>query len=290
MGFNMKKILPTIGLIFAVGLALAAPARAFPQASPDGKLFQDAKLLIFDKKWEAALDKLRELTDSYAASPYYGQAVFYKGECLSSMPGRESDALKTYKEYLRLPEANASLVEEAEGSIIDLAYALYEKGNKTAVRDIEDRLTHPDKAVRFYAAYKLSMVSDKAVALKAVPVLERYIETAKEPDLVDRARIALLRISPESLKSVDDRRPAQDENRVLRIRIWKKGQKQPQVSVNIPWSLADLALGAMSEEDKAAMRAKGYDVNRILSDLAKSKQKLFRLEADDGTIIEIWIE
>jgi hypothetical protein len=286
----MKKMLPTIGLIFAVGLALAAPARAFPQASPDEKLFQDAKLLIFDKKWESALGKLQELTDSYAHSPYYGQAVFYEGECLSSLKGREAEALKTYKEYLGLPGANAGLVEEAEGSIIDLAYALYEKGDKTAVRDIEERLTHPDKAVRFYAAYKLSMVSDRAVALKAVPVLKRTIETEKEADLADRARIALLRISPESLKTVEDSGPAQNENRVLRIRVWKKGQKAPQVSISIPWSLADLALGAMSEQDKAAMRAKGYDISRILSDLAKSKQKLFRLEADDGTIFEIWIE
>jgi len=286
----MKKILPTIGLLIALGVALAAPARAFPQASTDEKLFQDAKLLIIDKKWEAALDKLRELTESHPQSLYYGQAIFYEGECLSSIKGRESEALQAYKEYIRRPDANPSLVEEAEGSIIDMAYTLYEKGDKAAVRDIEERLTRADKAVRFYAAYKLSMVSDRAVALEAVPVLKQTIETEKEPDLADRARIALLRISPESLKSVDESRTARDENRVLRIRVWRKGQKEPQVSINIPWALADLALSAMSEEDKAAMRAKGYDINRILSDLARSKQKLFRLEADDGTTIEIWIE
>ena len=62
------------------------------------------------------------------------------------------------------------------------------------------------------------------------------------------------------------------------------------VSVNLPWSLADLALNAMDESDKAAMRAKGYDINRIMNDLAKSKEKLFRIEAEDGTIIEIWID
>jgi hypothetical protein len=286
----MKKIIPTIGLVIALGLALAAPARAFAQVPSDEKLFQDAKLLIFDKKWDAALTKLQELTDAYAKSPYYSQAVFYKGECLSSIKGRERDALRTYEEYLGLGDVNPSLAEEAEGSIIDLAYALYEKGDRGSLREIETRLDHPNKVVRYYAAYKLSLVPDRAVAARAVPVLERIIRTEKDPELTDRARIALLRVSPESLKGVEGRRPAANEPRMLRIRVTKKGQREPVLVLNIPWSLADLALSAMNEEDKAAIRAKGYDINRILDDLAKSKEKLFRIEAEDGSIIEIWIE
>jgi len=286
----MKKIIPTIGLVIVLGLGLAAPPRAFAQASPDEKLFQEAKLLIFDKKWETALDKLQEIVDSHAKSPYYSQAVFYKGECLSSIKGRERDALQTYKEYIQLPDANPSLVEKSEGSIIDLAYALYDKGDRPALKDVEGRLGHPNRAVKYYAAYKLSLVPDKAIASKAVPVLEQIIRTEKDPELTDRARIGLLRVSPESLKSVEGRRPATEEPRMLRIRITKKGQKEPVLVLNIPWSLADLALGAMDEEDKAAMRSKGYDINKIMNDLAKSKEKLIRIEGDDGTIIEIWIE
>jgi hypothetical protein len=286
----MKKIIPTIGLVIALGLALAAPARAFAQVPSDEKLFQDAKLLIFDKKWDAALTKLQELTDAYAKSPYYSQAVFYKGECLSSIKGRERDALRTYEEYLGLGDVNPSLAEEAEGSIIDLAYALYEKGDRGSLREIETRLDHPNKVVRYYAAYKLSLVPDRAVAARAVPVLERIIRTEKDPELTDRARIALLRVSPGSLKGVEGRRPAANEPRMLRIRVTKKGQREPVLVLNIPWSLADLALSAMNEEDKAAIRAKGYDINRILDDLAKSKEKLFRIEAEDCSIIEIWIE
>jgi len=286
----MKKSVSAVCLIFFLGLLLVAPARAFPQTSPDERLFQDAKLLLFDKKWEEALGKLQELLDSYAKSPYYSQAIFYKGECLSSLPGREREALQAYKDYIQLRDANPSLVEKSEGSVIDLAFALYEKGDKSALREIEGRLGHSNKAVCFYAAYKLSLVPDKAIASKAVPVLERFIRTEKDPELTDRARIALMRVSPESLKSVESRRPPQEEPRILRIRVWKKGLKDPVVSVNLPWSLADLALSAMSEQDKASMRAKGYDVSRILNDLAKSKEKIVRIEAEDGTIIEIWIE
>lgn len=288
MGFNMRKIILAAGLALVLGLGLASPA--FSQAAPDEKLFQEAKLLIFDKKWDEALAKLQQLMDAYGKSPYYSQAIFYKGECLSSIPGRERDALQSYKDYTQLRDSNPSLAEKSEGSIIDLAFALYEKGDRGALKELEGRLDHPNKSVRYYAAYKLSLVRDKAAAAKAVPVLERIIRTEKDPELTDRARIALLRVSPESLKSVEARRPTQEEPRMLRIRITKKGQREPVVSLNIPWSLADLALGAMSEEDKASMRAKGYDINRILNDLAKSKEKILRIEGEDGSIIEIWID
>jgi len=77
---------------------------------------------------------------------------------------------------------------------------------------------------------------------------------------------------------------------MLRIRIWKKGSKSPEVSLNIPWALADLALGAIDEDDKAAIRKKGYDLNKIMNELAKSKESILRIEGDDGSIIEIWIE
>lgn len=290
MGFNMRKIIPAICLVLALGLGSAAIGRAFPQASSDEKLFQEAKLLIFDKKWDAALDKLQEIMDSGAKGPYYSQAVFYKGECLSSIKGRERDALAAYKDYIELRDANPSLAEKSEGSIIDLAYALYSQGERAALKEIEGRLGHPNRAVRYYAAYKLDLVPDKAVASKAVPVLEQIIRTEKDPELTDRARIALLRVSPESLKSVEERKPSSESPRMLRIRVLKKGQRDPVVSLNIPWALADLALNAMDEEDKAAIRKKGYDLNKIMDELAKSKEKILRIEAEDGSIIEIWIE
>jgi hypothetical protein len=286
----MRKIIPAICLVLALGLGSAASGRAFPQASSDEKLFQEAKLLIFDKKWDAALDKLQEIVDSGAKGPYYSQAVFYKGECLSSIRGREKDALAAYKDYIKLRDANPSLVEKSEGSIIDLAYILYDKGDRAALKELEGRLAHPNRAVKYYAAYKLSLIPDKPVASKAVPVLEQIIRTEKDPELTDRARIALLRVSPESLKFVEKQGPPQEETWMLKMRIWKKGQKEPVFSINIPWSLADLALGAMDDEDKAAMRRKGYDIKRIMNDLAKAKGQPIRIEVEDGTIIEIWIE
>jgi hypothetical protein len=286
----MRKTIYAISLVLVLGLGQAAALRADPQAANDEALFREAKLLVFDKSWKAALDKLDELTDKFPSSPLAGQALFYKGECLSGLGGRERDALRAYKSYIRLPEARPSLVEESEGSIVDLAFDLYEGGDATALRDIESRLEHANKVVRYYAAYKLSLVGDKKVAVKAAPILTRIVETEKDPELLDRARIALMRVSPESLKSADDRAPRLGTPRMLRIRIREAGKKEPVFSLNIPFALADLALSAMDEDDKAAMRKKGYDLNRIINDLAKSKESILRIAGDDGSVIEIWID
>jgi hypothetical protein len=286
----MKYITRAACLVLITCLGTGLLAAPPPQASPDERLFQEAKILIFDKKWDAALAKLEELRDAHPDSALAGQALFYRAECLGAIGGREREALQAYKDYIGLPGANASLTEESEGSIVDLAYGLFEKGDKTALKDVESRLDHPDRAVRYYAAYKLSLVADKRMASKAVPVLQQIIETEKDPELRDRARIALLRISPESLKTVEDRRASQGTPHLLRIRVWKKSQKEPVLSLNIPWSLADLAISAMPDEEKAAIREKGYDLNRIMNELAKSKESILKIVADDGTIIEIWIE
>jgi hypothetical protein len=287
MGSDMRKTIPIACLVLALGLGFAAPV--FPQVPPDEKLFQEAKLFVFDKDWGEALKKLDELRNKYPFSPWAGQALFYKGECLGAISGREGDALQAYKDYIQLSGAKPSLVEESEGSIIDLAFALYGKGDKAALREIEGRLDHSNKNVRYYAAYKLSQVRDKTAAARAVPVLEEVIRTEKDPELTDRARIALLRVSPDSLKSVENRRPTSDEPHMFHLRITKTGSKE-KVELNLPWALADLVLSSMDEDDKASLRAKGYDVNKIMRDLNKSKGTILRIVGEDGSVFEIWID
>ncbi len=286
----MRTIAWTICFALVVGLGAAA-ARDNPQAATADSLFREAKLLVFDKDWRAALDKIDELTDRFPSSPLAGQALFYKGECLSGLGGREREALRAYKSYIQLEDAKPSLVEESEGAIVDLAFGLFEEGSGSVLPEIMSRLDHPNKVVRYYAAYKLSLVSDKKAAAKAAPVLSRIVETEKDAELLDRARIALLRVSPESLKSAEDRKPRTVTTaRVLRIRVREGGKKEPAFSLNIPFALADLALGALDEGDKAALRKKGYDIGKIMSELTKSKGGLLRIAGNDGSIIEIWID
>ena len=281
-------------LTLAQGAAQAAPRRA--QSESDESLFREVKLLVFDKDWRAALKKIDRLREDHPDSPLADQALFYKGECLTGLGGRETEALRAYKDYVRSDEAKPSLVEEAEGRIVDLAFKLYEDGDGGALREIERRLDHDNDVVRYYAAYKLSLVKDKKAAAKAAPVLEDIIETERDSELLDRARIALLRVSPESLRHAEERasrseRPSPSASgKTLQIRIRDGNKREPTLSLSIPFALADLALNALGEDEKAYLRKKGYDLAKIMRELSKSKQSILRLAGEDGSVIEIWID
>ncbi|HEK84742.1 MAG: tetratricopeptide repeat protein [Candidatus Saccharicenans sp.] len=257
-------------------------------AKEDEKLLQEAKLLIFDKNWIEAEKKLDELLERYPKSPSYSTALFYKGKCLSEQKGREREAWKAFEEFLKRPDRPSALVEEAEISSVDLAFNFLNSGDQSFIPVLESRLTNPSKIIRYYTALKMSYLQDKNLAQKAVPVLKGLIESEKDQELIDRAKIALLRISPASLKEIQEKQEG-GSFRLVKIRVYEKGKKTVSVSINLPLSLADLAIQAMPEKDKAALKQKGYDLNRILNDLAKSKEKMVRIE-EEGNIVEIWIE
>ena len=275
-------------LLLSLALTLLVSLQAAGQTGADEKLFQDAKILLFDEKWEAASEKLEELLREYPASPLTSQAVFYHAKCLAKRAGRQKDALAAYESYLGGRDRNPSLNEEAETSVIDLAYDLYVRGERSYLSKIEDRLDSSNRVVKYYAAFKLSAMRDKSAAGRAVPVLREIVEEERDPDLRDRARVALLRVSPEALRQVeDDERPL--GVKLLKIRVMVRGQREPEISLNLPWALADLALRAIPEKDKASLRAEGYDLDKIVEQLTRTRESLIEIHGD-GRTLRIWIE
>ena len=258
------------------------------QTAGEEKLFQEAKILLFDERWEDAQEKLEEFLALYPRSPLASQAFFYKAKSLGKQKGKEREALKAYEEYLQRGDRNKALAEEAEVSIIDMAFDLYSKGEKSYLRELEERLESPNRVIRYYAAFKLSYMKDKKVASKGIPVLKEIIEEERDAELKDRAKIALLRISPEVLQDVGHGRE-EERVRILKIRVYVEGKKEPDYEINIPWALADLALRAIPEEDKAALRKEGYDLDKIIAQLTRTRGNIIEIKEKDRTI-KIWID
>lgn len=279
----MRKVIINLGIFLLVSMLL----QAYAQVKPDEKLFREAKILIFDKEWKEAQGKLEELLENYPKSPWFSQAIFYKAKCLEEQKGKELEALNEYKKYIKLKGRSESLTEESERSIINLALELYKRGKKSYLKEVEKRLSSSNKVVKYYAAIKLSYVKDKKVATRGIPVLKEIIKKERDYELRDRAKIALLRIDPKALKDFEEER-YERKAKILKIRAWKKGEKDPYLKINIPWALADLALGAISEEEKALMREEGYDLDRIVKELTEIGE-IIRIE-DKDTIIKIWID
>jgi hypothetical protein len=276
-------------IVVAAALAGALSAGAFAQSGADERLFEEAKVLIFDKSWESAQAKLDELLARSPESPLKDQALFYRAKCLGERKDRTREAFDAYESFLRSArpgDRNATLVEDAQVSLIDLAFALYEGGERAKLAAIEDRLESPNKVVRYYAGFKLSYVKDKSIARRSVAVLKGIVDEERDPELKDRARIALLRVDPDALRDVGDGR-REARSRLLRIQVLEGGKKK--VDINIPWALADLALQAIPDQEKAVMQRKGYDVDRIINELAKTGRSIIEIN-DEGSVIRIWIE
>ncbi|MGD2295236.1 MAG: tetratricopeptide repeat protein [Candidatus Aminicenantes bacterium] len=283
----MKKI--------AIGTAFIFLCTLFLQASlwiqKEERLFREAKILIFDEEWEEALEKLDELIEDYPESPLYAKGLFYKATCLKELQGNEVEALNTFKEYVRINGHNRSLTEEAETSIIDLALVLYEKGRVFYLREVEDRLVHENRTIRYYAAFELSYIEDKEIAVRAVPILQRILQEEEDERLRDRAKIALLRIDPEIVEDIEEEEPYRFQARVLKISVHKIGKREPEFFISIPWSLADLVFSVIPEQSRISMRKQGVDIDKIVADLTKLKGSVFEIKDDEeGIIIRIWVE
>lgn len=278
----------TYALVMALLCVVLFPGLS--QAQSDKELFQEAKILLFDKQWKRAQKILEELMEEHPKSSYYAQALFYQGRCLKEQRGKQVRAIEAYQDFLRHRKADKNLKETAENSIIDLALSLYNRGNGDYLREIERRLRSSNDVVRYYAAIQMSKIDDMEEAEKAIPVLKDILEDVKDDELRDYAKLALLRIDPDAL---EDYQGNQEDSRpqMMYIRVEKEGLDRPTFKLNIPWALADLAFSAISDEDKARIRKEGYDLDRMVNQLLEMRGEVLEIyDADEGVTIKIWIK
>ena len=278
-----KKIIPCLGILLIISVFL--PGYAYTQSGEE--LFQEAKIMIFDKEWEKAQEKLEELMEEYPDSPLFSQALFYLGRTLENQKGEEKEAISVFKRYILRRDSSEFLTQEAETSIIKLSFDLYEKGRKSYLKEIQSRLYRPDRVVRYYAALRLSYLDDKGEAREAIPVLKEILEEEEDQELVDKAKIALLRIDSDYFQEYEEER---DERRsmLMKFRVFDKKTRAETFSLSIPWALADLALANIPEDAKAELRNEGYDLDRIFKEVIEGG-RIIEIETKE-TIIKIWIE
>jgi tetratricopeptide (TPR) repeat protein len=252
----------------------------------DKDIFDRARLALFDEQYDRALNHLDRLTETFPDSDYYPQVLFYKGRCYEKkkMPQR---ALDNFTKYLEVSQ-DEYLKEQADISIIDMKFTLYKKtDNKKHLDEIVRYLKSKNEVVRIYAAIILSRVKDKDSANKAVPILKKAVARESDQDLVDRAKLALMRIDPKHL-----RQPSKEHKKlsdlVLVIKSANKKTKKETFSLKIPFALAELAMNSLPEDAKEALREEGYDLDAIINTIVE-KGEILKIESK-GSIFRIWIE
>jgi tetratricopeptide (TPR) repeat protein len=273
-----------IALLLSVWIAAALePGR-------DQDLFNQGKVAMFDKKWEDARGMFQRVVQEFPRSPLIPQASYFAARCLQQQ-GKESEALKAYEQFLQKYSEEPFLPSEARNAVVDLAVTLAEKGDGSYKDRVIRALTDSSKPVRYFAAIRASyLTADRKITSLATPILREILKAEQERELVDRAKIALLRIDPNALSAERSGSDAASGSRMFHIVIQEPGAKEPTVELNLPLSLAELALAALSQSQKLELRRKGFDVDNVWDSLKRMGRSDILTIRDHETIVRIWIE
>jgi tetratricopeptide (TPR) repeat protein len=272
-----------LGLFLGGLVGAALPARAQGEADR----LRAAKELFFDKKYDEARRAWQAILPG--KGPEAESAAYWVARCSENL-GELERAFREYGDYLGRPPADRALAEEARTSRVGIAARLVKAGNKQHLSVLSAALTDPSKAVRYYAALQFCRL-DATAARPAVPILKRIATEEKDEDLVERAKVCLLRVEPQALSSAPPSLASRKAATWIRVRIYEKGKATPQVSVNLPMALADLVFKSLPEETRRQLGQKGFDADNFWDRLKRlGPTEIIDIRGEEGEKVQIWIE
>lgn len=282
---------PRTTLALALAALLAAPvARPQPAGGDDDRL-RAAKALVLDREYEQARRELQALRRS-AGGAEARTALFWIARCSESL-GELSRAFGEYGEYLATRPAERTYAEEARTSRVALAAKLYKAGERGQIGVARAALADPSRTVRYFAALQLASLGPD-VGRPAVPVLKEILAREKDEDLVERAKLALLRVDRAALAEAVPPPPPHAGARPvswIRVRIYERGASRPGVSINLPVALAEMVFKSLPDEARAELHRKGYDAGSFWDRLKRTgPTDILTVEGDGGERVQIWIE
>lgn len=271
----------------ALGLVLVALVPAAGWSQGDGETLRNAKTLFFDRQYEDARDAWGDVRSGGGSEA--GSAPYWIARCSEKL-GESARALEEYGEYLDTRPPDRTLREEATTSRVALAAKLYKAGKKRHLDVLQGALDDSSRTVRYFAALQMASLGPK-VGRPAVPVLQQILRAEKDPDLVERAKLALLRLDRTALAEASPAPRGKGSSGWIRVRIWEKGKSKPQLSINLPVFLADMVFNSLPDEAREELREEGFDAASFWERLKHSgPTDILSVEGDDGERIEVWIE
>lgn len=271
---------------------LALSLLAGPAFGEDSERLRNAKTLFFDRKYAEARDAWRGLLGAGGAEAE--TAAYWVARCSESLK-EDARAVKEYDDYLARRPADRALAEEARTNRIGLAARLVKGGQRDYLPILREALADTSKTVRYYAAFQLAGLGAD-VGQPAVPVLKTILRDEKDPDLVDRAKLLLLRIDPGALAPEPAARPSSDPRKPAKAATWvrvrvQKADGKPEVAINVPLALAELIFKSLPDDARRELKLKGYDADNFWTQLKKmGPMEIIHVQGEDGERIDIWLE
>jgi hypothetical protein len=269
--------------------ALFLPAVALAQA--DAERLRAAKALFFDRQYAEAREAWQAVRETGRGTDAQA-ALYWVARCSESL-GESERALDEYGAFLAARPGDRTLVEEAKTSRVALAVKLAKAGEPRHLPLVRDALAEASRTVRYFAALQLASLGPER-GRPAVPVLKEILAEEKDEDLVERAKLALLRVDRKALAVEAAPAPAPRAGRGaswVRVRIWEKGAGKPHVSINLPVALADLVFKSLPDDAIADLRKEGYDARSFWDKLKQTGPgEILTIDGGDGERIQVWIE
>jgi hypothetical protein len=259
-------------------------------AQPDAERLKNAKALFFDRKYAEARQAWQTILAGARGAEADGAAYWVARS--SENLGEDERALKEYGAFLARRPADRALADEARTSRVGLAARLYKAGRTQHLPVLREALSDQSKTVRYFAALQLSTLGPEA-GRDAVPVLQKIVQEETDPDLVDRAKVGLLRLDPRALSRTPGAgaAPPRGDTRWLKVRVFEKGDPKPKVVVNLPVALADMVFKSLPDDAKHELEMKGYDAENFWQQIkGVGPTQIIDIEGEDGEKIQIWIE
>jgi len=277
----MRRVLVAV-LGVAALLAPAAPAAAQSEA----ERLRTAKALYFDHRYDEAREAWRALQSSPAQA---SAAAYWVARCSESL-GESERALREYQAFLSAAPSDSLLVEEAKTSRVGLAAQLYRDGEKRYLPVLQKALGDDSRTVRYYAALKLGGLGPE-VGRASIPVLKQIIAEEKDPDLVDRARLAILRLDPASLDQGGRSKPKGKKAKWVRLEIRDAEDDEPSVSLSVPVALARLVFKSLPDDAQQELAREGIDAANFWDRLEElGPTQILEIKGDNGELIKLWLE
>jgi tetratricopeptide (TPR) repeat protein len=279
----MKRLVSTL-----TAMVVLLPAAAWPQR--DAETLRNAKTLFFDRQYAEAREAWREVQSSGRGRDARA-ALYWIARCSEKL-GESERALEEYRAYLDSHPSDRTFREEAKTSRVALAAKLHKSGQGQYLGVLHDALADSSRTVRYFAALQMASLGQE-VGGPAVPVLQEILRDETDEDLVERAKLALLRLDRSALAGTASP-PSRQEGRSagwIRVRIWEKGSRKPQLSLNLPVFLADMVFNSLPDEARDELRQEGFDATSFWERLKRSgPTDILSIEGEDGSRIEVWIE
>jgi tetratricopeptide (TPR) repeat protein len=269
-------------LLVLLGMIITGPAFAGPE-----ELLSEAKLAMFDGRWEEALERLRRLRTLAPSDSTLAGSYFYEAKALEKLH-RHEESLRSYEYYLRRSDRDSALVSEARASVIRLSVTLYRNGHKQYLDRVTAALSDPDRELALLAALQISRLPEDSVRRRAIPVLQRELQESRDAEVRNQASLALLRIDPRLLESGAGKGGRSQAPAGRSLRLVFRGADGVELRLNLPLSLARLLLSSLPESAREDLRREGIEPENLVEELSKAGE-ILEVQTSEGRI-RIWID